>query len=82
MITEPLNCDMTGIFNYPLYFEAFLWQILMLESLINALPHSVTIFEIGLKSEKLYRFKERGLIFHEYTVWVSVFYTLAKNVTI
>ena len=68
MITEPLNRDMTGIFYYPLYFEAFLWKIVFLESLINALPHSVRILKIDQKSEKLYRFKERGLISHGHRV--------------
>ena len=68
MITEPLNCDMTGIFDYPLYFEAFLWKIVFLESLINALSHSVRIFKIGRKSEKLCRIKDRGSIFDGHTV--------------
>ena len=59
---------MTGIFDYPLYFEAFLWKIVFLESLMNALPHNVRILKIGQKSEKLYRFKDRGLIFGGQTV--------------
>ena len=61
MITKPLNCDMTGIFDYPLYFETFLLKIVFLENLINALSHSVTIFKIGRKSEKLCRIKVGGV---------------------